>query len=63
MSTDPARLIQGQVTHEEIAWLATFGWSAERIAQRLRLEVDTVEQHIAGRRGGAPIRLPGAVPA
>lgn len=63
MSADLAQVMRGEITHEEIAWLASFGWCAERIAGRLRLEVDTVEQHAAGRRGGAPIRLAASVTA
>lgn len=48
---------QGEITHEEIAWLATFGYTVERIAQRLRMTVDGVERHVNGERGGDPIRV------
>lgn len=40
-----ARTEQGHTTHEEIAWLASFGWTIAHIALRLDL----------GQRGGPAI--------
>jgi hypothetical protein len=43
---------------EEIRWLRGFGWSAPRIAARLKCHVSTVEEHIVrGEPAGALFRI------
>jgi len=53
MSAANGRVEQRRVTHEEVAWLRSFGWGKEQIALRLGITVGAVESHINGRRGAA----------
>lgn len=50
-------LTDSEATHEEIAHLASFGMSPERIALDLGLALDTVMAYASGRRGRRPIRM------
>jgi hypothetical protein len=36
---------------EEIAWLRSFGWDKQRIADRLNVTLSCVEKHLNGSRG------------
>jgi hypothetical protein len=38
---------------EEIDWLRSFGWSKERIADRLKISRSCVEKHLGQSRGAA----------
>lgn len=42
------------VLAEEIAWLRGFGWSVQRIAQRLRVREATVDYYVHGRGSLTP---------
>lgn len=38
---------------EEIAWLRSFGWSNERIAERLNITVDCIEKRDRAKARGS----------
>lgn len=50
------RTLDGDILHEEIRWLASFGWNNTQIARKLHVSVSAVEAHLTGKQMGPDAR-------